>query len=184
MMWSDEAIEVLRRLALEGRSASVIAQALGAASRSAVIGKANRIGVKLNGDGRASARGEKPAGQYRRQPAHFSCSESSFSERSSAPIVTRDPRIVPGSQPRDREERKATRSVLEREVGEMRRVRFEEIREFACRWPLGDPGSGEFAYCGLEPAMGRSYCPGHCQMAYRPPRARQRPQEGRWSGAR
>ena len=42
----------------------------------------------------------------------------------------------------------------EAEIGEMRRVRFEEIREFACRWPLGDPRSGEFAYCGLTPAEG------------------------------
>ena len=167
MMWTDEAIEVLRRLALEGRSASVIAQALGAASRSAVIGKAYRIGVKLNGDGRAGARGEKPAG-----------------ERSSAPIVTGDPRVVPGSRPRVREKRKAIRSLLEREVGEMRRVRFEEIREFACRWPLGEPGSGgEVAYCGLESAKGRSYCPGHCRIAYRPPRARQRARDARWSGA-
>jgi GcrA cell cycle regulator len=167
MMWTEEAIEALRRLALEGRSASVIAQALGAASRSAVIGKAYRIGVQLNGDGRASARGEKPAG-----------------ERSSAAILTRDPRVVPGSRPRDGKEGKATRSLLEREVGEMRRVKFEEIREFACRWPLGEPGSGEeLAYCGLESAKGRSYCPGHCRMAYRPPRARQRAKDARWSGA-
>jgi GcrA cell cycle regulator len=169
MMWTDEAVEVLKRLALEGRSASVIAQALGAASRSAVIGKAYRIGVQLNGDGRASARGEKPAG-----------------ERSAGRIVTRDSRIVPGSRslPRDGKERKAARSFLEREIGEMRRVRFEEIREFACRWPLGEPGSGEeLAYCGLESARGRSYCPGHCRMAYRPPRAKQRAKEARWSGA-
>ena len=53
----------------------------------------------------------------------------------------------------------------------MRRLRFEEIREFACRWPLGDPRSGEFAYCGLTPARGQSYCAGHCRMAYRPPNA-------------
>ncbi len=48
-MWTDEAIDTLRRLALEGRSASSIAAAIGAPSRNAVIGKANRIGVKLGG---------------------------------------------------------------------------------------------------------------------------------------
>ena len=58
MLWTSEAVENLKRLALEGRSASVIAAALGAASRCAVIGKANRIGIRLNGDGRATA----PAG--------------------------------------------------------------------------------------------------------------------------
>jgi GcrA cell cycle regulator len=59
----------------------------------------------------------------------------------------------------------------------MRRLRFEDIREFACRWPLGDPRSGEFAYCGLTPAKGQSYCAGHCRMAYRPPPARQSARE-------
>ncbi len=65
MLWTEETIEVLKRLALEGRSASLIALALGAASRNAVIGKANRIGIRLNGDGRASARRSAPAGAYR-----------------------------------------------------------------------------------------------------------------------
>ena len=49
-MWTDAAIETLRQMALEGKSASTIAAALGAPSRNAVIGKANRIGVKLTGN--------------------------------------------------------------------------------------------------------------------------------------
>ncbi len=56
MLWTDEAVKTLRRLAGEGLSATVIAEALGAESRNAVIGKANRIGVKLGG-GRASVSG-------------------------------------------------------------------------------------------------------------------------------
>ena len=65
-------------------------------------------------------------------------------------------------------------SFAEAEVGEMRRVGFEDIRESICRWPLGDPMSGDFAYCGLKSANGRSYCAGHCRMAYQPPESRAR----------
>ena len=54
-MWTDAAIETLRQMALEGKSASTIAVALGAPSRNAVIGKANRIGVKLTGKIHCSA---------------------------------------------------------------------------------------------------------------------------------
>ena len=54
----------------------------------------------------------------------------------------------------------------------MRRVGFEEIHEFTCRWPLGDPMSKDFAYCGLKAAKGHAYCAGHCRMAYQPPKAR------------
>jgi GcrA cell cycle regulator len=163
MLWTEEAIEVLKRLALEGRSASVIALALGAASRNAVIGKANRIGIRLNGDGRASAPGWAPAGAYRPPPGAVACFKPAPDHGSSTRALYRDARV----------ERKAW-TFAEAEVGEMRRVRFEDIRQSECRWPLGDPRSGDFAYCGLTPAEGRSYCAGHCRMAYRPPESREK----------
>ena len=175
MLWTEEAIEVLKRLALEGRSASVIAAALGASSRSAVIGKANRIGIKLNGGGRAAAPAGTAAVMNRAQSAAIR--EPPSKKRSSAASLP--PRVKP------REERKAAWTPAEAEVREMRRVRPEEIREFACRWPVGDPRSGDFVYCGLEPAVGHSYCAGHCRIAYQPPKARtgQAPPERRWSRA-
>ena len=141
MLWTEEAIETLKALALEGRSAAGIAEALGAASRNAVIGKANRMGVRLNGDGRASA----PASRARRPASLFSrgARTASFGR-------TRTAWAYEGA-----------------EVGEMRRVRFDDIVQTACRWPLGDPRCGDFAYCGLAPVNGRSYCAGHCRLAYR-----------------
>jgi GcrA cell cycle regulator len=175
MRWTAEAIEDLIRLALEGRSASFIAAALGAASsRNAVIGKANRMGVKLNGDGRASAPGGRSARAYRAPLAALLHPKPVSGRRSFVPAVPRGARVSPESQSGDREGRTATWTFAEAEVGEMRRVRFEDIREFACRWPLGDPRNGDFAYCGLRPAEGRSYCAGHCRMAYRRPEARTR----------
>jgi GcrA cell cycle regulator len=154
MLWTDEAVETLKRLAVEGFSAAGIAAALGAESRNAVIGKASRIGIRLNGDGRASARA---AAEGARNP-------------------------VPAPLPN--EVRTSAWTFANAEVGEMRRVRFRDIRHFACRWPIGDPTQGDFAYCGLTPAEGRPYCAGHCRIAYRPPnaRARRSPHEPRPSG--
>jgi GcrA cell cycle regulator len=160
MLWTEEAIEVLKELALEGRSASVIAAALGAASRSAVIGKANRIGIKLNG-GRGGYGARRDAGGY---------ASSAIGGYGPPPACSRRVKLRPALSVVPA--RKASWSFAEAEVGEMRRVGFEEIHEFACRWPLGDPMSGDFAYCGLKSANGRSYCAGHCRMAYQPPRAR------------
>jgi GcrA cell cycle regulator len=172
MLWTEETIEILKRLALEGRSASLIAVALGAASRNAVIGKANRIGIRLNGDGRGCARRSAPSGAYRLPSGAVSRPKPTPGEGSSAQALSHDPR----------EERKPAWAFVEAEVGEMRRLRFEEIRQSECRWPLGDPRSGDFAYCGLTPAEGRSYCAGHCRMAYRPPGAGARErQKQRWS---
>ena len=177
MLWTDEAVEALKRLALEGRSASVIAQALGAASRNAVIGKANRIGIKLSGGGRAFAPCAAPIQMYPTPSTASPRPKPTPSKQRLAVALSRDSRF-------DRRE-KASSSFAEPEVKEMPRVRLEEIRPFACRWPLGDPTSGDFAYCGLETAYGRSYCAGHSRMAYLPPKARTRqaPHERRWSAA-
>jgi GcrA cell cycle regulator len=157
MQWTADAIEDLKRLALEGRSASVIAAALGAASRSAVIGKADRIGIKLNGCGRASALHGKPAGTHRVRFAAIPHSKSVPKKRNPVPAFNHEPQRKPGS------------TLAEAEVGEMRRLKFEEIRQLACPWPLGDPKSGDFAYCGLMAAKGQSYWVGHRRMAYRAP---------------
>ena len=73
MLWTAEAVEDLKKLALEGKSASHISAALGVGSRNAVIGKASRIGIKLSGGGGASVRGKGPPRAARPQwaTAHY-----------------------------------------------------------------------------------------------------------------
>lgn len=173
MLWTEETIEICKRLALEGRSASLIAAALGAGSRNAVIGKASWIGIRLNGDGRGCARRSAQAGAYRQLSGAVPRPKPALGDQGFARALSSNP---------TQEERKAAWAFVETEVGEMRRVTFEDIRQSECRWPLGDPRSGDFAYCGLTPAEGRSYCAGHCRMAYRPPTAGARErQKQRWS---
>jgi GcrA cell cycle regulator len=159
MLWTEEAVEVLKELALAGRSASVIAAALGSASRSAVIGKANRIGIKLNG-GRGGYGARRDAGGYEPRAVVGFAPPACSRRAKLRPALSAEP------------EQSAAWRFAEAEVGEMRRVGFEEIRQFVCRWPLGDPMSGDFAYCGLQCANDRPYCAGHCRMAYQPPKAK------------
>ena len=163
MQWTAEAIEDLKRLALEGRSASAIAAALGAASRNAVIGKANRIGIKLNGGGRAARPAAGTAGADRKQMPAAAHPKPAFRNWMAAG------------------------TAAAAEVAAPRRISFEDMREIACRWPLGDPRSADLVYCGLERIEGHSYCAGHCRLAYRPPKptsARQpqwsRPSSNSW----
>jgi hypothetical protein len=46
-------------------------------------------------------------------------------------------------------------------------VTIIDLGEGMCRWPIGDPRSAEFAYCGAPAA--KSYCAGHRAIAYMPP---------------
>jgi GcrA cell cycle regulator len=169
-LWTEDTIEALRKLALEGRSASAIAAALGAPSRNAVIGKANRIGIKLTGHWKCAAPGGPRIGVERPPRPATSRSKSVASKRSLVPVLSRE------------RERKPSWIFAEAEVGEMRRIGLAEIRAVQCRWPLGDPTGEDFAYCGLQVAKGRSYCAGHCRMAYRPPNARATSERWGWGG--
>lgn len=160
-IWTADAIEALKQLALEGRSASAIAAAIGAPSRNAVIGKANRIGIKLTGSNwKHSAPGAGRAVVDRPRRAAFPRSNPSSSPRTPTPAL-----------PHERV-RKATWLFAETRIGQMRRIGLEAIAESDCKWPLGDPAEEDFAYCGLEVAKGQSYCAGHCRLAYRTGNAR------------
>jgi GcrA cell cycle regulator len=163
MLWTAEAVEDLKKLALQGKSASHISAALGVGSRNAVIGKASRIGIKLTGGGGAPARGK---GASRAARPQWAQAHTRAAAKSSGADAAPDLQVSPGDGAAPE------RSFVVVEIGEMRRLRLEDIRDSACRWPLGDPRSGDFAYCGLTPVGGQSYCEGHCQMAYRSPQAR------------
>ena len=177
-MWTQQAVEALRRLALEGRSAAWIAEALGAPSRNAVIGKASRIGIKLNGGMHPGLPPERPAPveiPWRRTRSAL-IGEEPRTQRS-PPAAIAWGRAV--SRPRSRvpaipqaKRRADIRVFAEAEVGEMRRIGFTDISEAECRWPIGDPTHEDFAYCGLQVARGHAYCAGHCRLAYRSPSAK------------
>jgi GcrA cell cycle regulator len=175
-MWTEQTVETLKRLASEGRSAAWIAAAIGAPSRSAVIGKANRIGIKLVGgmgpgqgvDG-ARAHPPRPAGPWR-QPRAASVDEETrapgdIARRAAARMRARAPLVV------ERRARADRWLFATAEVGEMRRIAFAEIAEAQCRWPIGDPLQDDFTYCGLQVVRGRAYCGGHCRLVYRLPGA-------------
>ena len=176
-MWTEQTVETLRKLALEGRSAAWIAAAIGASSRSAVIGKANRIGVKLNG---APCRGPADRARFR-SPATQSAwarprpreSDALFDRPTAVdPTWERVPSRPRSRTPTVRPERGRPRLLYgDAEVGEMRRIGLAEIGEAQCRWPIGDPLDEDFAFCGLQVARGRAYCAGHCRMGYRSPNA-------------
>ncbi len=36
-----------------------------------------------------------------------------------------------------------------------------------CQWPLGDPATDDFKYCGAHVYLQQSYCLEHCGQAYR-----------------
>lgn len=55
-------------------------------------------------------------------------------------------------------------------------VTMHTIKSSMCRWPIGDPKTSTFHFCGRSPKPGSPYCEAHSQRAHQP--------HGKFRGAR
>jgi GcrA cell cycle regulator len=171
--WTEDRVELLKKLWNDGLSASQIAGELGGVTRNAVIGKVHRLGLsgraKSPSTSGAAARTRKPAAP--RAPGGFN----------SAPVVRGNTALAPQqrSQPEARPEPRAELLDPNVVVPFSERVTIMELKENMCRWPMGDPTQAEFRFCGLKTNSGVPYCAYHCRIAYQPAGERRREQERR-----
>ena len=47
-----------------------------------------------------------------------------------------------------------------------------ELTEKTCKWPVGDPATEEFWFCGLATQSGKPYCEAHVGVAFQPMNSR------------
>lgn len=164
MSWTDERVELLRKLWLDGLSASQIAAELAnGITRNAVIGKVHRLGLsgRIKTPSTAAPRPRsKPQGQRPASPR----ASSGPSMRGNTALAYA-PRV---------HESPAPKPELEVVIPMSERVTIMELREAMCRWPLGDPATAEFRYCGGKSEIGDPYCTYHARIAYQPAQDRRR----------
>lgn len=142
MDWSEERTATLKKLWLEGLSASQVARQLGGVSRSAVIGKVHRLGITVR---------ETPVRQRTttiRAPSRIAVRQRPSRETTAAPHVA--PRFE-----RTEEDLLPTSGIL-------------ELGAHSCRWPIGNPEGDDFGFCGRPKLTARgSYCEQHTAGAFR-----------------
>ena len=144
MGWTEERVEVLKKLWLDGHSASQIARQLGdGLTRNAVIGKVHRLGLS----GRAApSQPQRPAFRPNR-PARPAAAAPP------APVVRRaDPFVAAEPTPVFACEEAGSATVL-------------TLGSHMCKWPIGDPSSDSFSFCGRASNDG-PYCVQHARVAY------------------
>jgi GcrA cell cycle regulator len=161
MSWDEARIERLKKLWSDGLSASQIAGELGGVTRNAVIGKVHRLGLS----GRAKS---KPASVARprvktvmkqvRMPVISTRGNLAMVE-----MVDTEVAVAP---------QKAAEVVM---IPLSRRISIMELREGLCKWPIGDPMDGNFAYCGADCTSNKVYCDAHARIAFQPQNERRRP---------
>jgi GcrA cell cycle regulator len=169
MSWTNERVELLKKLWGDGLSASQIAGELGGVTRNAVIGKVHRLG--LSGRAKSTSTSAKP-----RRPRTSTVSSSPAPKRPTPqpqtfgatalkaditpmPIVAAKPALEP---------------IAELVVPISQRASILTLTESTCKWPIGDPATDNFYFCGRQSDASVPYCAHHCKVAYQPVADRRR----------
>ncbi len=147
--WTDERVEQLKQHWLEGKSASQIASLLGhGLTRNAVIGKVHRLGLA----GRAKSPNSGSLRPRRAAPAAVAHRAALPRAVQAAPRMTRGATAL-ALAPEELAEMEP--EVMESVVLPMSlRVTIVDLKESMCRWPLGDPATSDFRYCGSAHGVG------------------------------
>jgi GcrA cell cycle regulator len=159
MSWTDERVELLKKLWSDGLSASQIAAELGGITRNAVIGKVHRLGLS----GRAKSASNGVSRQRKaRAPTHMLRIGRNAIRGNTALAHAYDVEVE--AQP------ELVDNIIP--IGQRRTIL--ELTEATCRWPVGDPGAGDFFFCGGNTVGSLPYCAYHARVAYQPAADRRR----------
>jgi GcrA cell cycle regulator len=150
MGWTDERVSTLKKLWLEGLSASQIAKQLGGVTRNAVIGKVHRLGLS----GRAAP--SQPARPvFKAQRVARPAAPAPQQQPIRRAVVVAPAATLP--EPIHRIEQPGSATVL-------------TLGAHMCKWPIGDPSSDGFSFCGRRTGNTEDgpYCNEHARVAYQP----------------
>ncbi|MGY6703354.1 GcrA family cell cycle regulator [Roseinatronobacter sp.] len=221
MSWTDERVELLKKMWMEGQSASQIAKELGGVTRNAVIGKVHRLGLSnrtaTDADTPATPQSppqtqggtsgtrtapdtppKRPEAPQTAAPAETAApvvdlaqAKAERAARPAPPEPAPEPQaapagevistpapytprpIIPAGQPlppqpsTDEIDPEALATVREVEKT-ARKLSLLELTERTCKWPIGDPATNDFWFCGLPVKPGKPYCEAHVAVAFQP----------------
>ncbi|MEQ6250162.1 GcrA family cell cycle regulator [Sulfitobacter sp. HNIBRBA3233] len=195
MSWTDERVEILKKMWGEGQSASQIAKELGGVTRNAVIGKVHRLGLSNRATSATAAKPETKAKPPKAEPTAKAAPAAEAKEEVEAeaapekpelktepaiPVQTGLParkQIIPAGQPLPPQpsaneispEALAKVNEIEKKA---KKLSLMELTERTCKWPVGDPATEDFWFCGLPVKAGKPYCEAHVGVAFQPMSAR------------
>jgi len=183
MSWTDDRVEILKKLWVEGQSASQIAKELGGVTRNAVIGKVHRLGLSNRATSSSSSKSDtksktsvKSMSDTKRVSNKTSASKVASANSPSEPrsnVTSLRRQIIPAGQPLPPQpsaneispEALARVSEIEKKA---KKISLLELTERTCKWPVGDPATEEFWFCGLPSQAGKPYCEAHVGVAFQP----------------
>lgn len=175
--WDSVMLKKLKGLMGKGLSTSEIGKRLGM-SKNAVVGKLNRLGWNSKAGGvvaesatsttkkTASGRGTKKTSSVASAKNTRATSKKSTTKAGArGAVATGTKKTTSGGRTLNK-----TLAMHQRII--QHSLEMANLKPNQCRWPIGDPDSENFHFCGAPVFVGKPYCYEHCKQAYQftPPR--------------
>ena len=148
MSWTPEKEKKLRELWKKGLSASQIASMLEVTTRNAVIGKAHRLNLEARNTSRKT--------------------EVKTNKQVNGPQEIKYQKLG--------RKAKFKALLLDKNFEKENPIKFDEITDKTCRWPIGHPYEKKFYFCGRKSMEKFPYCKLHVLYAFQPKNAKEEDQ--------
>lgn len=180
--WDSTALKKLKSLIGKGLSTSEIGRRLGM-SKNAVVGKLNRLGWNAKAGGVAVAEAEvKKTVKKTKADKPVENTKKTVDKKSEKTVAKKtevkkeEKKTAKKSEQKQAADVKKTQSEVISKVSEKNLAAHQRIIQHSlemanlkpnqCRWPIGDPDSEHFHFCGEAVFVGKPYCYEHCKQAY------------------
>jgi len=179
--WDTGTLKKLKALMGKGLSTSEIGKRLGL-SKNAVVGKLNRLGWNAKAGATPATKSTKktataPKKTTPRVTAKKPAVKVATKKSATAPKVAKKAsdkvadKKVATKKPVTPKEPKTSRSTASKNLAMHQRIiqhslEMANLKPNQCRWPIGDPDSENFHFCGKQVFTGKPYCYEHCRLAY------------------
>ena len=188
--WDSIALKKLKALTGKGLSTAEIGKRLGM-SKNAIVGKLNRLGwnAKAGGAAKAEPVKEKKAVAKetvaKKTPAKKTVAKVTVEVAKKTPekkattkkvaekvkVVAKKEKSEVVKLPKATEEKPVSAKTSAKNLAMHQRIiqhslEMANLKPNQCRWPIGDPDSEHFHFCGETVFVGKPYCYEHCKQAY------------------
>lgn len=171
--WDSSILKKLKALTGKGLSTSEIGKRLGI-SKNAVVGKLHRLGWNVKAGGASGE--ETKSKSATKSTASKSASVKKTAAKKVEKVTVKKAAGVGGKKTATttiktatEEKKKSTGAKKGTNVHQrivQHALEMMDLKPGQCRWPIGDPDSDDFHFCGKQAFSGKPYCYEHCRQAY------------------